>query len=70
MERLRIETLRKLQNPTRSDSNTDNGHHSTPTNSAALESQSRYNREFFQHEFSVWIGHMFLARRKYIFLLI
>ena len=36
MERLRIETLRKLQNPTRSDSSTDNGHHSTPTNSTAL----------------------------------
>ena len=39
MERIRIETLRKLQSPTRSDSRTDNGHHSTPTNSmtTALE---------------------------------
>ena len=37
MEHIRIETLRKLQNPKRSDSSTDNSHHSTPTNSTALE---------------------------------
>ena len=33
MERIRIETLRKLQSPKRSDSSTDNGHHSTLTDS-------------------------------------
>ena len=37
MERIRIETLRKLQSPNRSDSSTDNGHHSTPTNSMTTD---------------------------------
>ena len=50
MERIRIETLRKLQNPTRSDSSTDNGHHSTPTNSMTTsleQSQAQLTKKIY-----------------------
>ena len=50
MERIRIETLRKLQNPTRSDSRTDNGHHSTPTNSMTTvldQSQAQLTKKIY-----------------------
>jgi hypothetical protein len=47
MERIRIETLRKLQNPTRSDSSTDNGHHSTETNSMTTVLEQSQEQLYF-----------------------